>query len=151
VLLNPIFNNEGSNFAYSYLDAKNISSLAVSSGTARSDRPIAMPGSNLLDYAWSPGGKSLSVLAAVRSGLFRQNGWAVRHFHPEPAGAGYPGNAAPAGSERAGRCGRRMVKSLLQVVTEQLPGAGTSTPPQQRRGRQPAVPAITGSISACWI
>ena len=128
-VLNPIFNNEGSNFAYSYLDAKNISSLAVSSRDRQSDRPIAMPGSNLLDYAWSPGGKSLSVLAAVRSDYSGK--WlGVRHFI-----LSLPGLGIQEMPRLPGLNGRTLWspngKSLLQVVTEQLPGAGTSTPPQQ--------------------
>lgn len=128
-VLRPSFNSKGSYFAYSYLTAQNASSLAVSSLDRQSDRQITMPGSNLLDYAWSPDGKSLSVLAAVRSD-YSGKWFGVRHFI-----LSLPGLASQEMPRLPGLNGRTLWspdgKSLLQVVTEQLPAAGTLTPPEQ--------------------
>ncbi len=128
-VLHPSFNNNGTYFAYSYLTAQNISSLAVASLDRQSDHPLPMPGSNLLDYAWSPDGKSLSVLAAVRSD-YSGKWFGVRHFI-----LGLPGLGIQEMPRLPGLTGRTLWspdgKSLLQVVTEQMPGAGTATPPQQ--------------------
>ena len=128
-VLHPSFNGGGSYFAYSYLTAQNVSSLAVSSLDRQSDRPLPMPGSNLLDYAWSPDGKSLSVLAAVRSD-YSGKWFGVRHFI-----LSLPGLGIQEMPRLPGLTGRTLWspdgKSLLQVVTEQLPGLGTAIPPQQ--------------------
>jgi hypothetical protein len=128
-VLRPSFNGDGSYFAYSYLTAQNASSLAVSSLDRQSDRQLPMPGNNLLDYAWSPDGKSLSVLAAVRSD-YSGKWFGVRHFI-----LSLPGLGIQEMPRLLGLTGRTLWspdgKSLLQVVTEQLPGAGTATPPQE--------------------
>ncbi|MDR3573405.1 MAG: hypothetical protein P4L50_06080 [Anaerolineaceae bacterium] len=133
-VLRPSFTNDGSYFAYNYLTGQNVSSLAVASLDRQIDRQLPMSVDkllvyNLLDYAWSPDGKSLSFLEAERSNYSGK--WlGVRHYI-----LSLPGLGIQEMQRLPGLNGRTLWspdgKSLLQVVTEQLPGAGTVVPPQQ--------------------
>jgi hypothetical protein len=66
-VLRPVFSTDGARFAYSYYNQQNKSGLAVSSLDRKSDRKLVIPGSNLIDYAWSPDSKRISALTLVRS------------------------------------------------------------------------------------